>query len=80
MADLAAGEEASVPAYTIELIVRQAVAGEAEGFGVTAYLGARATTLEEAAAGRITAAEALAQVMAGFGDALPPAVAGSKLQ
>jgi hypothetical protein len=73
-------EEANSPAYTIELIVRQAIAGEVEGFGVTAYLGARAATADEAAAGRMTAAGILAAVMAGFADALPPAEAGSKLQ
>ena len=65
------------PNCSVELVVRQAVAGEAEGFGVTAYLGARAATLEEAAV-------IMALVMAGFADALPTAAAtvrsGSKLQ
>jgi hypothetical protein len=74
----------SGPEYTIDLVIRQAIAGQIEGFGITAYLGARATTLAEAAAGRITTASALAFVMAGFADALPPArspaITGSKLQ
>lgn len=56
---------------SVELVIRQAVAGEKEGFGVTAYLSAKS-------------AEALAGTMADFADAVmawePPALAGSKLQ
>lgn len=74
----------SGPAYTIELVIRAAIAGQAEGFGITAYLGARAVTPAEVTAGRITPAGALALVMAGFADAAPPgrtaAASGSKLQ
>ncbi len=61
----------------VELVVRQAVAGEVEGFGVTAYLSANGKTGAEAA-------KLLGTVMAGFGDALPPLglpeKPGSKLQ
>jgi hypothetical protein len=62
---------------SIDLIIRQAVAGEADGFGITAYLSAKAAC-------RADAEVALAAVMAAFADALPctlaPATAGSKLQ
>jgi hypothetical protein len=81
------GEDSSAgmgPAYTIDLVIRAAVADRSEGFGITAYLGARAVTPAEKAAGRMTAAEVLAGAMAGFQNALPPAgppaTAGSKLQ
>ena len=61
----------------VDLVIRQAVAGEAEGFGITAYLSAKATK-------SIGTAAALAAAMAVLSDALPPAVpprmAGSKLQ
>jgi hypothetical protein len=62
---------------SINLVIRQAIAGPAEGFGFTAYLSARGLDKAEAAAG-------LAAVIAGFADALrivkPPARADSKLQ
>jgi len=65
------------PNCSVELVVRQAVAGDAEGFGVTAYLSAKGTT-------GVEAAKALGAVMAGFADALPllgpPEKTGSKLQ
>lgn len=55
----------------VELVIRQAIAGERDGFGVTAYLSAQGP-------------EALATTMADFADAVtkwePPAMAGSKLQ
>jgi hypothetical protein len=50
---------------SVELVVRHAVAGKAEGFGVTAYLSATGGTGAEAA-------EALGAMMAGFAGALPP--------
>jgi hypothetical protein len=52
---------------TLDLVIRQAVAGQAEGFGITAYLSADAAT-------------ALASAMAAFADALSTAMQGSKLQ
>ncbi len=61
----------------IDLVIRQAIAGAEAGFGITAYLGAKATNSAGGAA-------ALADVMATLRDALPPAVppqtAGSMLQ
>jgi len=65
------------PECSITLVVRQAIAGEAEGFAITAYLSASAASQTDAAA-------ALATVMAVFAGALPPAlppaIGGSKLQ
>jgi len=65
------------PECRVDLVIRQAVAGEAEGFGITAYLSAKATQ-------SIGTAAALAAAMAGLADALPPVVppriGGSKLQ
>jgi hypothetical protein len=55
----------------VELIVRQAVAGETEGFGVTAYLGAMGRD-------RIAAAEVLKIVMIAFAEAIPTAAAPQK--
>ena len=52
------------PECSIALIVRQAVAGDAEGFGVTAYLCAAGTD-------RNSSAEGLAAALAGFEDAVP---------
>jgi hypothetical protein len=61
----------------VDLVIRQAIVGVAEGFGITAYLSAMATT-------SISAAAALSEVMTALANALPPAVpprmAGSKLQ
>lgn len=48
----------------IDLVIREAVANQAEGFGITAYLSARGADRAAAAAG-------LAAVMACFADALP---------
>ena len=63
--------------HSIDLVIRQAIAGEAEGFGITAYLGVKA-------AGQKEAETALALVMAGFADALPrrspPEIPREKLQ
>jgi hypothetical protein len=50
--------------YSIELVIRQAVAGETEGFGITAYLGAKGAVQKEVE----TTLEAL---MAGLADSLP---------
>jgi hypothetical protein len=55
----------------VELIVRQAVAGQAEGFGVTAYLGATGKN-------RIVAAEALEAAMVAFAGAISTTVAPQK--
>lgn len=64
-------EQASGPAGTVELVIRQAFAGEKAGFGVTAYLSA-------------SGADGAAAAMADFADALlrrePPAMDGKKLQ
>ena len=65
------------PECSITLVVRQAIAGDLEGFAITAYLNAKAASQADAAA-------ALATIMAVFADALPmappPAIRGSKLQ
>jgi len=65
------------PDCRIDLVIRQAVAGGVDGFGITAYLSAKDTAQEDAEA-------AIAAVMAGFADALPrrrpPVTASSKLQ
>jgi hypothetical protein len=65
------------PRCRVELIVRQAFAGESEGFGVTAYLSASGRKRSEAA-------DAFAAFMVAFADAIPgaipPANAVSKLQ
>jgi hypothetical protein len=63
--------------HSIDLVIRQAIAGGAEGFGITAYLSAKGAVQKEAET-------ALAAVMAGFADALPrrkpPEMPGEKLQ
>jgi hypothetical protein len=61
---------APLPDCRAELIARQAIAGDAEGFGVTAYLSA--TGLDQAAAG-----DALAAALAAFADAIAPAATPS---
>ena len=62
---------------SVELVIRQAIAGVLEGFAITAYISAAGT-------GRAAAAIALAGALAGFVDALPPSMppetAASKLQ
>ena len=55
--------------YSLNFVVRQAIAGEVDGFGVTAYLSARASCRADAEA-------ALATIMAAFADALAPAMPG----
>jgi hypothetical protein len=60
-------QPASGAECSLDLVIRQAVAGQAEGFGITAYLSADAATV-------------LAAAMAAFADALPTAMQGSKLQ
>lgn len=61
----------------LDLVIRQAFAGPAEGFGVTAYLSAEASDPAAAAA-------ALADVLVAFADAIPATAApenpASKLQ
>ena len=47
----------------VALVIRQAIAGQAEGFGITAYLSAIGNSREGAS-------EALAEVMGAFSDAL----------
>jgi hypothetical protein len=56
---------ASGPDCAIVLVIRQAVAGHADGFGITAYLSAKGTN-------RANSALAMAATMAAFADALPP--------
>ncbi len=67
----------NLPECSVELVVRVAIAGHAEGFGVTAYLSATGP-------GRSSAADALGRLLASFVDAIPmagpPATAASKLQ
>ena len=67
----------SAPQCRVEFVVRQAFAGESEGFGITAYLAASGSDQSDAAC-------ALAALMAAFADvipsAVPPATAVSKLQ
>ncbi|HUV70901.1 MAG TPA: hypothetical protein VMW15_14665 [Terracidiphilus sp.] len=55
--------------YNVDLVIRQAIAGEVDGFGITAYLSASAGCRADAEA-------ALATIMAAFADALPPAMPG----
>ena len=66
-----------LPDCRVDLVIRQAVAGEAEGFGVTAYLSALGRE-------RSAAAEALAAALAAFADTIPAfavsATPTSKLQ
>ena len=63
--------------YSIDLVIRQAVAGGAEGFGITVYVGTKGAAKKDAEM-------ALAALMAGFADALPrrspPETPGKKLQ
>jgi hypothetical protein len=65
-----------LPNCSVELVVRAAIAGEAEGYGITAYLSSKDAGLG--------AAGALAAGMAAFADALRVSAgsrkAGSKLQ
>jgi hypothetical protein len=65
------------PDCRVDLVVRQAIAGEAEGFGVTAYVNA-------AGRDRSGAAEALGAALVAFAGAIPraadSATAASKLQ
>ena len=62
---------------TADLVIRQAIAGEAAGFGITAYLSVSALDQSEATA-------RLATAIGAFSDALPrvtpPAMPGSTLQ
>jgi hypothetical protein len=57
------GVTESSPECSIALVIRQAIAGHAEGFAITAYLSAKAERSNEASA-------ALAATMAAFADAL----------
>jgi hypothetical protein len=59
----ACGPMESSPECNVALVIRQAIAGQTEGFGITAYLSAKAGCSTEAAA-------ALAATMAAFVDAL----------
>ncbi|HEV2486538.1 MAG TPA: hypothetical protein VGT08_13475 [Terracidiphilus sp.] len=62
---------------SVVLVIRQAIAGSSEGFGITAYLSAKGRDQADAAT-------VLALVMTAFSGALPaptpPATPGSKLQ
>jgi hypothetical protein len=61
----------------VDLVVRQAIAGAVEGFGITAYVGGTGR-------GRSAAAEALSAAMVAFANAIPAwtgsATAAAKLQ
>ena len=65
------------PDCRIDLVIRQAIAGGLDGFGITAYLSVKDIFQEDAET-------AMAALMAGFADALPkrkpPVTASSKLQ
>jgi hypothetical protein len=67
----------SMPECRVDLVVRQAIAGEAEGFGVTA-------TLSATGGDRSGTAETLAALLVAFAGAIPPAAVpgttASKLQ
>ncbi len=69
--------QSALPGCHAELIVRQAVAGVAEGFGVTAYLSGAGNDLP-------AASEALAAALNAFADSIlcgePPTKDASKLQ
>jgi hypothetical protein len=58
-------------------VIRAAVAGEAEGFGITAYLSAGSADPAEAAAALSAAMDAFADALAAVAS---PAPGGSKLQ
>lgn len=58
-------EELPLPDCRVDLIVRQAIAGAAEGFGITAYVGGTGGD-------RTAAAEALSAAMRAFAGAIPP--------
>ncbi|MGA2673188.1 MAG: hypothetical protein ABSE99_08155 [Terracidiphilus sp.] len=66
-----------LPECRVELIVRQAIAGQAEGFGVTAYLSATGQARSAAAASLAAALDAFA---AAIPSAAAPGKAASKLQ
>lgn len=65
------------PDCRVDLVIRQAIAGQAEGFGVTAYVSAEGRE-------KPAAAEALATALAAFADSIPacavPETPASKLQ
>jgi len=61
----------TLPGCSANLIVRQAIAGEAEGFGITAYLSAESGD-------HTASAEALAATFSAFTNAIPPAAAPEK--
>ncbi len=75
-AELERRGRAEVVEVSVDLVIRTAVAGEVEGFGITAYLSARGTDGADATA--------LSAAMDAFADALAPvaspAPGGSKLQ
>ena len=62
---------------SVDLVIRAAVAGEAEGFGITAYLSAGSADPAEAAAALSAAMDAFADALAAVAS---PAPGGSKLQ
>jgi hypothetical protein len=72
------------PVSSVALVIRQAIAGPADGFGITAYLAAHAASQSHPAAPQPATDHALALLMLAFADALPPcappAAAHSKLQ
>jgi len=66
-------ESVDLPLHRVELIVRQAVAGEAEGFGITSYVSVL-ESLHESSAGRIRAWEGSANQLAVALDVLAAAI------
>lgn len=62
---------------SVDLVIRAAIAGEVEGFGITAYLSARGTDGADAAAALSAALDAFADALAAVAS---PAPGGSKLQ
>jgi hypothetical protein len=70
-------EAVSLPSVTVDLIVRQAIAGETEGFGVTAYLSAEGETWSQVLEVFASALHAFAEAMP---CTLPPAPDDSQLQ
>ena len=71
------GASADDAEVSVDLVIRAAVAGEAEGFGITAYLSAGSADPAEAAAALSAAMDAFADALAAVAS---PAPGGSKLQ
>jgi hypothetical protein len=70
-------EPVPMPDSRVELIVRQAVAGDANGFGVTAYLSGMGQDLSAASQALAAALDAFVESIP---QGMPPVTAASKLQ